>query len=382
MVSAAPRSVTVRRPIAVEPRKARPVVWWAGLGAVCVALDVYVLGRYLLDLPDRVPAGPTSVPGFMHWTIKAQEILLPVVLVGVCIKFVVLPLVRRQKIPWDGLTVPAILTLIWQSYFVSMLSYWSTFNADVVNRGSWYEHSPLWLSPNAKGFPEAPLFDLGFFGLWVFLNIWFCFMMRAARRRWPRLGKTGIVTLLVLLGMYFDLTIEFLMMRTGLYHYGGAYRGFGVAFEGHYYQFPLYEMVLFGGLFAGFAGLRYFRNDKGESIVERGVDDLRVGAKGKTWVRFLALTGVFNLMYLIYSVSMALISAHGGYWPEDILKRSYFTSSVCGPRVDMACPGPGVPIPRAGSAYMDQEGNMSHEEHPTTSPPWKGLPPRPVEWVK
>ena len=34
-------------------------------------------------------------------------------------------------------------------------------------------------------------------------------------------------------------------------------------FHGHYYQFPLNEWLLFSGVWAGWACLRYFRDDKG-----------------------------------------------------------------------------------------------------------------------
>jgi hypothetical protein len=47
-------------------------------------------------------------------------------------------------------------------------------------------------------------------------------------------------------------------------------------------------------------------------------------------------------------------------YPADIQKRSYFTQGICGARTDRACPGPSIPIPLPGSAYINQEGGLSY----------------------
>jgi hypothetical protein len=54
-------------------------------------------------------------------------------------------------------------------------------------------------------------------------------------------------------------------------------------------------------------------------------------------VRFLAFVAVANLGYVAYNVETAIISRHGGPWPEEILKRPYFTY-LCNPQDPYACP--------------------------------------------
>jgi hypothetical protein len=49
-------------------------------------------------------------------------------------------------------------------------------------------------------------------------------------------------------------------------------------------------------------------------------------------------------------VPNALIAERGSAWPQDVQKRSYFTSGVCGPGTDVACPDPRVPFPRGESS--------------------------------
>jgi len=378
----------ITRPVAPESKKtfARPVLWWAALGLVFVGLNIYVFGRWLVDLPPTVSSGPTHVPGYMWWNIRAQEVIFPLLGALCFVLWVIVPVMKRQKARWDGIAIASFATITWQTYGVDWFNYYSGFNAVVINRGSWYEHVPFWVPPNTRGFPEAIVFDVGFFVCWILITIWYCMMMRAAKRRWPQLGKQGIFWFCVPLAMFMDAAMEFLWMRGGLYHYAGAIKGPWLIFQGHYYQIPMYEIISFGTCMAVVAAIRYFRNDKGESVAERGIDDVRIGAKSKTWVRFLALAGIFNLCYLVFNMVAVPFTMHGSDWPADIRKRSYFTAGVCGAKTNRVCPGPGVPLPLPGSPYMDHNGNLSHApEGPGgsfTSPEWHGPPPQLEPFMK
>ncbi len=359
------------RPAPPIPRKARPVLWWAGLGAGFVSIYIYTFVRYLSDIPPNIPAGPTHVPTYMLVNIRAQEIFWPLLACVVLTKFVFKPLFRHTKIPWDGVAALAYLPLLWQSYGVDWFSWFSGFNAIVINRGSWYQHIPFWVAPNAqKGFAEAPLWDIGFMGSWILVNVWLCYLLRGIKNRWPHLGKAGLFLSLLGVSIVLDFCFEVVFMRGGLYHYAGSIRGPWLLFPGHHYQFPLYEAVLFGSCIAGMAAIRYFRNDRGESLAERGIEDVNVSTRTKTWIRGLALCGIFNVVFLAYNLSLVPFSMHGSPWPEDVRKRSYYTQGLCEGKTDRACPGPGVPIARPGSAYLTPEGKLSHPK----GDEWNGPP--------
>src|SRR3546814_1151090 len=45
--------------------------------------------------------------------------------------------------------------------------------------------------------------------------------------------------------------------------------------------------------------LRFYRDDKGESLAERGVSTMRLPEAAKTGLRFLALVGFCNISYFI-----------------------------------------------------------------------------------
>ncbi len=82
-------------------------------------------------------------------------------------------------------------------------------------------------------------------------------------------------------GSYFTFVLDFIMeacmlLPLGLCTYPGAIRS--VSFNaGHYYQWPIYEGLMWGAVQAGLACLRFFTDDRGRTIVERGLDQVRGG---------------------------------------------------------------------------------------------------------
>ncbi len=183
-------------------------------------------------------------------------------------------------------------------------------------------------------------------------------VMRRAKSRWPNIGTTGIIGVALVFCMAFDFVIEAIWLRLGIYTYAGSI-GWLTIFKGRYYQFPIYEVVLAGGMFAAFACLRYFKDDKGRSVAERGIDDVKGSTRKRTTIRLLATIGIVNvLMIVTYSLPMQWFGTHADSWPEDITSRSYLTNGLCGPETDYACSGPGVPIPRPDSAHLDPDGNL------------------------
>lgn len=360
-------AVMLERPIAPpEPPKARPVLWWAALGAVFVILQVYVFTRWLIDLPPNIPAGPTDVPWWMAFNIHAQEVVFPAALAFMFYRFVVRPLRRGRPVTWDGVFMLAFLTMLWQNMTLDFFKWSAGYNAVVINRGSWYDYVPFFTAPNAnENLAEAPIWNLGFYGVWAAVSIWICFFTRAMKQRWPHLSKVRLFVYSWIFCMVLDFAVETLWMRGGLYHFGGAPRA-TVLFAGHYYQYPIYEMVWFGLCLAALAAVRYFRNDRGESVAERGIDEVRLGTKSKTIIRWLALAGILNVICLTYNVGMSWVAfRYGSDWPADIQKRSYFTQGLCGAKTNRPCTGHQDPLPMPGSAYITYGGGVAHP------PGWK-----------
>ena len=78
------------------------------------------------------------------------------------------------------------------------------------------------------------------------------------------------------------------MLPIGFYTYPGAIRS--VSFNaGTYYQWPIYEGLMWGGVQAALRRLRYFTDDPGRTVVERGLDSVRGGFAKQQFIRFLAI---------------------------------------------------------------------------------------------
>jgi len=118
-------------------------------------------------------------------------------------------------------------------------------------------------------------------------------------------------------------------------------------------------MLTIGVMFTAVCSLRYFRDDRGYTIAERGIERLRAGRR-QTALRILAVIFAMHLILtLAYNLPNSVVGAHSRPWPADLQKRSYLTDGICGEGTDRMCPAPGVPLPRGnGSAYIDLDGQL------------------------
>ena len=138
--------------------------------------------------------------------------------------------------------------------------------------------------------------------------------------------------------------------------------------------YPIIEGLLIGCLLVPYALLRYYKDDKGYTIVERGIDTLAVGSKTKVLIRFFAVFAVANAIYFFcYNIWAYQIGTHQQAWPAEVQERSYLLNGVCGEGNDRLCPSPAMPNARDGASYINLQGGV-------TVPPGKELPaPVPID---
>jgi hypothetical protein len=342
-------------------RTVTPVKWWAVVGGLFLGLQIATYMRWFaMGQAHAAPKGPTPIPDWVATLARIWEILHLVGGIGVVYWFVVRPWRRDHRLSFDGK-----LVLIWiqlwllqdpmENYFVHTFSY----NATFINLGNWISAIPGATNFRGHYSPEPLLWTFGAYTLGMFLPMLVvCGAMRKAKQRWPQIGKVGLA--LVAFGMLglFLLTLELAWIRTQQYSYLGAVRWLSL-FPGTPYQYPLYNWVAWTTFWTGMTCLRYFRDDRGLTVAERGAENMKVGAKQRSGIRFLALLGLCNTMYLfMYNVPMNFFGMHAQSYPEKVLKRSYMTSGVCGLGTDYACPGPRVPFTRPGSAHATPDGRL------------------------
>jgi hypothetical protein len=335
----------------VERTKARPVLWWAAIGVFFAGFVIYVQGSWILTDAHRIHTGPTPVPTYMKASALALQILLAVFFVTMLYRVVVRPLRRDGRLSFDGLLFLALVFVWWQDPLFNYVTNGFEYNSVLFNLGGWANHIPGWNAPNGNRIAE-PLIGV--------LTIYIAFacgasivgskLLRKIQARRPQLGTPTLFAGLFLAFALMDIVLEFSFVRLGLYAAGGTADGWNF-FPSRFYRFPVYEPILVSLVFCGWTAIRYFRDDKGQTLAERGIDRVRAGAKQKTWIRFFALVGMVNLVLLFgYSIPVQLWQLHAGAWPRSIQERSYLTNGLCGAGTTYACTGSGVPIPQSGTS--------------------------------
>jgi hypothetical protein len=226
--------------------------------------------------------------------------------------------------------------------------------------GSWACKIPGWQSPNgcnlAQPLPWDPTFYVIGMAGGVIVAAW---MLRRWRARNPQVSSVTLMLGAFVFLYLADLIFEGTWVRMGLYHYGSGISGIEL-FAGHWYQFPLFEPLAVSLMLTGMTTVRFFVNDRGETIVERGAADLQLGERGRTFARFLAIVGVLNVcMLVLWAGTTNFFVAHAGAWPKSIQERSWLDPHICGPGTTYACAGTGVATPVAGqSAHISPTGTV------------------------
>ena len=360
--------VTPSRAVDVAPRTSAPVKWWAAVGAAYLVFMVAVLTAWVLGpLFKTVPVGPTPVPTFMKVAVIFFEVIsIPAILA--CFYFLVVrPWRREGKLSVDGALTIAFATVWFQDPLSTYSGTWFTYNAWALNYGSWANSIPF---ATGKAAPGAMLVEpiliipgayVYCFVVAMFAGAW---VMRTARKRWPQLSavKLGAICIVAMFG--FDVVLEGIMfMPLGIWEYPGGH--FGI-FPNTYHRFPLTEMITAGSSFGSVAILRFFKNDRGETLADRGLESLKVSDRRKSVLRALAMIGFVNMLFFVlYNVLNTWTATRMADWPADLQQRSYLTNGLCGEGTDQMCPGPAVPQfrnnnqdPNGGSAHLDPSGHL------------------------
>jgi hypothetical protein len=330
-------------------RSWRPVIAWAAAGAVLLAFEVVVLARWVFGPNFKsTPPGPDQISSDQQILFTVLQVAVPLAAVMALYFWVVRPWRREGHLTTDGmLTLSAGMIFFWDMSMnytsVSLL-----YNSHLVNRGAWANGSwPGWISPNANYLPESLFITIPGYVALVFsqvvLVLWILHKIKARR---PKLGTTASVVFIFVGLVVVDTIIETVLLRSAIYAYPGAIRAITL-FAGHTYQVPLSETVLFGGVALGaIACLSHFRDDRGHTVVERGLEKIRIGAKSKQLIKFLAIFGAVHLVFLVlYMIPQQWFAVHSGPFPSGY--KSYMINDMCASGSDgRTCPGPAVPMPR------------------------------------
>jgi hypothetical protein len=337
-----PRSTAATQ--AVAEKETIPVKVWGTLGALILAFEAFVIVKWVTGpYFEPVDKGPTPVPDWMQASLITMEVGFVALWLWCVWHYVIQPYRKERRFTTDGLLCLAFFFFAWfQDPLANYGGAVFTYNSELVNMGSWLNEVPGAVTPGKPGaqlsepFWTAAIYP-GVIFLVAIMGTWF---MRQVKTRRPQISKLGLVGCAWVFLVLFDLVLEgFILMPLGAYTYAGSPNWSSIN-DSHYYKFTLIEAVGFGSVWTTWACLRYFKDDKGNTIVERGIEKLRGSELQKAGLRFLAL-GAFLTVTMVACVNIPFYwqSTHMSEYPRDVQKRSYFTQGMCGEGTNSACFG-------------------------------------------
>ena len=320
-------------PVVTEvEKKVRPVVIWATAGGLLLALQIYVWTRWVTGpYFVRVPQGPSDPPMYMKTMLTINAAAMVILLPLTVYWFLIRPWVRERRFTLDGLLFVSCALFFFQDPFLNYVNTWCTYNTWLWNRGSWSSHVPGWVSPEEPGrqVAEPLLINATGYGMVMFFAIAGCWLMRRMKNRWPGMSNLKLILATYAAAIVLDFGLEAgFMLPFGLYTYPGAIRSVSV-FADTYHQWPVYEGLMWGGVMTALACLRFFTDDRGRTIVERGLDQVRGGFAKQQFIRFLAIFAfTSSAFFFLYNVPAQWFALHSDPWPADHQKRSYFNGGI------------------------------------------------------
>jgi hypothetical protein len=325
-----------------ETRRLQTVQIAAGVGAVLACFELYLLIAWIAG-PNfaRVTPGPSVPPSWMRIAIDLGEVFSMVLLIGLVYRFVVRPWRSERQLPFDGLL---FLSAVATSLYDPLNSYfhpWFAYNSYFFNRGNPLLAFPGWQAGHAPGAQTAwPILFIPplYAGMFVGLGALGCMIIRRTSARWPSLPVWLHVGICFLAMCLIDAATEGpLVMRLGFYDHTGQSIG---PLDSTYGHNAIRNIVFVGATVTLAVCLRYFRNDVGETLVERGIN--RIGANGRTGIllRGLAIYAAFQAILLFgYHIPVAIstLITHP-QWHADMIHHSYLNDHLCGVGTLHHCP--------------------------------------------
>ena len=285
-----------------------PVQLLAVLGVVLVLAQIWVWGAWLADGPRQV----TEFQDPDDFTFKAARVME--VGMGLTFLAMVVWLVRRclreRTLVFDAKLFIAGMAAIWLDAWTNFVAPIWLYNTNFTNTPPPTAYLPGVINPVMEDMPFPTLFHafnypVACLGAGIVVSA----LLTRLRRRYPTARTATLLGLCALFGMAFDLAYESFMIRSGMWVFPGTPDELAL-WGSQYTKFPIFEIVPAGLAFATFGALRFFRNDRGEHLSERGLDS--VPPRRKTAVSLLATIAAINLVW----ITMCTIQVIGGFYSD------------------------------------------------------------------
>jgi hypothetical protein len=313
-----------------------------GVAIVCYAL--WTWGAWLLDGPRQIvafrdPNSPT------RWIVHLYEAAIVIVAVALTVR-VVRQCRRERRLAYDAvLIIAGFFTLFWDP-MVNWMQPNFMYSSQWINVNTWTGNAPWVVNPTAGLMPQ-PIVFIGL--IYPFGILLFCMAlnagMRAARRRWPNLSTAQLIAGTYLGAFLICLLLEAPMFLLNLWGLPGAPAALAIFDDNHRFAWAEYLTTSF--VFTAIASLRFFKNDRGETLAERGLNGASATRRVVTSIlATITLSAMSMWVLLLVQIPAGL---HSSPYPQGYPK--HLINNLCDVQPGMntaygPCPGtPGFTMP-------------------------------------
>jgi Spirocyclase AveC-like len=296
---------------------------FAVIGAACVIYQI--LGYFLWAAgPNFVaaPPGPDPVPPEMLAAIRGIERNQPIAAV-IWTLFLLAYSGWRRALTWPVVLMIVWTATFWQEPMVNGGNHAFTSNLHFFNRGDWMSdlplmplHGPIMAEPlkmEATAFYMLnPIFSMIAAG--VMFLAW-----KYLRTRNPIM----LVLIGLAIGIALDAYSEISAIGTGVFVWNRAYPVLSIH-AGRMHQWPIYEGIMLGSLWAFLGILYFFRGENRFSPWDHGLNFIASPAKRNIAI-ILMLIGVLNTIFMAYNLIVVWFSVMS---PAVAGFPSYFVQAV------------------------------------------------------
>jgi hypothetical protein len=275
-------------------------------------LQTWTLAAWLADGPHQITEfRDTSA---ISW--KAARVYEGIgIIVSIVVIFVVGRECRRKRqLTFDAKFLICGVTLFWDDAGTNFFQPIIMYSSNWVNVNSPLGHMPFVSNPDIGRLPDPILFTIPLEStIWLAITWGVCRYVRFISVRWPGLSTAQIIALVMGTALVAEVLVEPLIVGVGLWTYASP-AWMSIPF-GQSLRLPFPELLVGMFYFGCPALMRYFKNDRGETIIDRGLD--RMSSWKRTVVSLLAMYMAFQFIaWGPATVPDILIGPYQEPWPE------------------------------------------------------------------
>lgn len=263
----------------------------AVIGALFLAWEASTIIPWLADGPSQLTQFRDPDLGTIN-RFRIAEAIMIVISIAVLV-YLVRSCVRERRLVFDAQFCIAGALLFWLDPMVNFYLPVVTWSSNFVNLQNWCGQAPGVVNPDCSSQPE-PMIFLGLlytFGMLVFAVLVGSFM-RLVKARRPGISLPRLLGATFVAAVALDIAFEGPMVLMRFWSHVGAGPDALSIFGDGQPKFPIPIILVMGLWFTFFAALRFFKDDNGETVVERGLS--RIPRPRRTLITLLALVGIFQ----------------------------------------------------------------------------------------